>query len=83
MTTQTISTKPRALPGLGLHSLLRRGLHQIAVWRMERAIRRSLAALDDHLLRDIGLRRDQIEDFAGTSARASSPEGRLLSALFL
>jgi uncharacterized protein YjiS (DUF1127 family) len=50
---------------------------------MERATRRSLAALDDHLLRDMGLRRDQIEDFAGTSARASSPEGRLLSALFL
>lgn len=43
-------------------SLLRRLASQVGVWRQQALQRKQLAALDDHLLQDIGLDRHQVAE---------------------
>ncbi len=47
--------------------LLRSGWQALAAWRQRQQTRRQLSMLDDHMLRDIGLRRADIE-YVATSA---------------
>ncbi len=51
----------------GAARLLRSGGQAFAAWRQRQQTRRQLSMLDDHLLRDIGLRRADIE-YVATSA---------------
>ena len=50
-----------APPGIAAAPSLRRLLALVLAWRQARAGLAELAALPDHSLRDIGLRRDQIQ----------------------
>ncbi len=46
----------------------------LQAWRAHRArmrTRRELRALDNHLLKDIGIRRDQIDSYASTRGASS------------
>ncbi len=53
--TTAVATTYRAKPARGLSALLRRW----ALWQERSRQRQRLAQLDDHLLKDIGLRPDQ------------------------
>jgi uncharacterized protein YjiS (DUF1127 family) len=44
-----------------LFSTIRRMLHMVRVWNTRGASRRQLAMLSDHILRDIGLTRDDVD----------------------
>jgi uncharacterized protein YjiS (DUF1127 family) len=58
----TTSSRLRSLDATGLTSAFSRPLSAIRRHIKHRATRRTLMDLDDHLLRDIGLTRGNIED---------------------
>lgn len=82
MTIETLAIAPGRSPlrrlADGLHSLVRAA----SLRRSERAIRTELSALDNHLLRDMGICRDQLAGAARDAARSLPREGLLRSPLF-
>lgn len=76
MSTETLAPTPDRSRWRRLTDILGARSEAAARRRAERTCRMDLAALDDHLLRDLGFTRDQIAEVARTAAQTLSPEAR-------
>ncbi|WP_210529909.1 DUF1127 domain-containing protein [Rubellimicrobium arenae] len=68
---------------LRLSDALRAAGQALGAARTRRAKRRKLDALSDHLLRDMGVRRDEIADGVTAASSRLGPEIRLHTTLFV
>jgi len=58
--------------GRGTSGFMTRTLESVEAWNAQRVTRKQLAALSDHMLRDIGIERHQIDDIEGVASWSGS-----------
>ena len=58
--------------GRGTSGFMTRTLEPVKAWKAQRITRKQLATLSDHMLRDIGIERHEIEDIVGVASWSGS-----------